>query len=103
MRKQFGKEPLKQKNYGKIINEKHFDRICGLIDEKKVVCGGKQDRASLRIEPTIMDRVTFDDAVMQEEIFGPLMPVLTYDSLEEVIHKINAMAHPAGTLHLYRQ
>ncbi|MDO4170366.1 MAG: aldehyde dehydrogenase [Lachnospiraceae bacterium] len=94
IRKQYGKQPLKNKNYGKIINEKHFKRVCGLIDSEKVVYGGKSDSATLQIEPTVMDHVTFDDAVMQEEIFGPIMPILTYDSLDQVIQKINSMAHP---------
>ena len=53
----------------------------GLIDEKKVVHGGNSDRKALRIEPTVMDNVTFSDAVMQEEIFGPIMPILVYDNL----------------------
>ena len=94
IRRQFGKKPLDNKNYGKIINEKHFDRILGLIDKEKVVFGGNSDRDALRIEPTVMDNVTFSDAVMQEEIFGPVMPVLTFDSLDEVIRNINAMPHP---------
>ena len=94
IRKQFGKKPLDNKDYGKIINEKHFDRILGLIDKEKVVFGGNCDRDALRIEPTVMDNVTFSDAVMQEEIFGPLMPILTFDSLDEVIRNVNAMPHP---------
>ena len=94
IQKQYGKEPLQNPDYGKIINEKHFDRILGLIDEKKIVQGGKADRKTLQIEPTVLDNVSFSDGVMQEEIFGPLMPVLTYDSLEEVIRTINSMPHP---------
>lgn len=94
IRKQFGKSPLDNRNYGKIINEKHFERISGLIDPDKVVCGGKTSPQSLQIEPTVMDSVTFEDAVMQEEIFGPLLPVLTYDSFDQAIDKINSMAHP---------
>ena len=94
IRRQFGKKLLDNKNYGKIINEKHFDRILGLIDKEKVVFGGNSDRDALRIEPTVMDNVTFSDAVMQEEIFGPLMPILTFDSLDEVIRNVNAMPHP---------
>ena len=94
IRKQFGKKPLDNKDYGKIINEKHFDRILGLIDKEKVVFGGNCDRDALRIEPTVMDNVTFSDAVMQEEIFGPVMPILTFDSLDEVIRNVNAMPHP---------
>ena len=92
--RQYGKEPLKNKDYGKIINEKHFDRICGLIDPSKTVCGGNADRGSLQIEPTILDNVTFEDPVMQQEIFGPVLPVLTYDSLGSAVSKINSLAHP---------
>lgn len=94
IQKQYGKQPLSCENYGKIINEKHFDRIRGLIDPEKVVCGGHTNRAKLQIDPTVLDNVTFADAIMQEEIFGPLMPVLTYDSLDEVIRNINSMPHP---------
>ena len=94
IRRQYGKQPLHSSDYGKIINEKHFDRILGLIDEKKVVHGGGSDRSTLRIEPTVMDNVTFSDAVMQEEIFGPVMPILVFDSLDEVIRRINSMPHP---------
>lgn len=94
IRRQYGKQPLHNSDYGKIINEKHFDRILGLIDEKKVVHGGGADRSALRIEPTVMDNVTFSDAVMQEEIFGPIMPILVFDSLDEVIRRINSMPHP---------
>ncbi|MDO4474596.1 MAG: aldehyde dehydrogenase [Eubacteriales bacterium] len=94
IRRQYGKQPLKNKKYGKIINEKHFDRINGLIDQAKVVCGGNSDADTYKIEPTVMTDVTFQDAVMQEEIFGPVMPILTYDSIDEAIVKINSMAHP---------
>ncbi len=94
IRKQYGRQPLLNPDYGKIINEKHFDRITGLIDKAKTVYGGSYDRNTLRIEPTVMDNVTFSDAVMQEEIFGPIMPVLVFDSLDEVIRNINALPHP---------
>lgn len=94
IQKQYGKQPLRNPNYGKIINEKHFDRLLGLIDKNKTVHGGDSDRHALRIEPTVLDNVTFADAVMQEEIFGPIMPILIFDSMDEVIHNINAMPHP---------
>ena len=94
IQKQFGKEPLKRADYGKIINEKHFDRITGLINPSKVVWGGKSDRGAQKIEPTVLDNATFGDAVMQEEIFGPLMPILTFDPLDEAIRNIQSMAHP---------
>ena len=94
MQKQYKSDPLSNKNYGKIINEKHFDRILGLIEQNKVVYGGQSDRSRLKIAPTLMDNVTFDDAVMSEEIFGPVLPILTYDNLDIVIEKINSMPHP---------
>ncbi len=94
IQRQFGKEPLKNTDYGKIINEKHFDRIAGLIEPAKVVLGGKSDRNALKIEPTVIDNATFGDAVMQEEIFGPLMPILTFDTLDEAVRNIQSMPHP---------
>lgn len=81
IQKQYGRQPLRRKQYGNIINEKHFDRLLRLIDYKKVVVGGAVNRSTLQIEPTIMDHVTFADLVMQGEIFGPILPVLTYDSM----------------------
>ena len=81
---QFGEDPLQNPDYGKIINAKHFARICGLIDPEKVVVGGNSDPETLRIAPTVMDNVTWEDAVMQEEIFGPVLPILTYDRFEEL-------------------
>ena len=94
IQKQYGRQPLNNPDYGKIINEKHFDRLLGLMDENKLVYGGKADRKSLRIEPAVLDNVTFSDPVMQEEIFGPIMPILVFDHLDEVIRKVNAMPHP---------
>lgn len=91
---QFGKSPLENPNYGKIINEKHFDRICGLIEKDKIFCGGEKCRDTLQIAPTVLDHSTFTDLIMQEEIFGPVLPVITYDSLAEAIQQINSMSHP---------
>ena len=92
--RQFGEHPLTNPDYGKIINKKHFDRICGLIDENKLYCGGEVRENELRIAPTVLDGVTWDDAVMQEEIFGPVLPVLTYHSLEDLIKLLNEKPHP---------
>ena len=92
--KQYGEKPLSNPDYGKIINEKHFERICSLIDKDKVVHGGKVNMDTLQIAPTVMDNVTFDDAVMQEEIFGPVMPIITFDSIEEVIKHQSTLAKP---------
>ena len=92
--KQFGEEPLKNPDYGKIINEKHFKRILGLINPDKLVRGGQSDEATLCIAPTVLDGVTWDDAVMGEEIFGPLLPIITFDSLDEVIDTVESHPHP---------
>lgn len=81
---QFGQNPLENQNYGKIINQKHFDRVCSLIDEKKTVFGGRWDREALRIEPTVMTNVEWTDPIMQEEIFGPVLPILTYERFEDL-------------------
>ena len=94
IRRQFTGDPLSVSTYGKIINEKHFQRILKLMDPAKTVCGGSTLPEKLKIAPTVMDNVTFSDPVMQEEIFGPVLPVLTWDSLEGAVAKINSMAHP---------
>ncbi len=76
-------------SYGKIINLNHFRRINNLIDKSKVIYGGNIDESRLKIGPTIMDYVSFDDKVMKEEIFGPIFPIIESESLDEVIGKIN--------------
>ena len=94
IRAQFGENPLENPDYGKIINEKHYRRLLGLIDAGKVVCGGNHDESACRIEPTVMDHVSWDDAVMQEEIFGPILPVLTYTDLEQAIATVESRPRP---------
>ncbi|MBR5509989.1 MAG: aldehyde dehydrogenase [Lachnospiraceae bacterium] len=80
---QFGDKPLENLDYGKIINHKHFERLLSLIDSDKLVYGGAFDAEACRLEPTVLDGITESDAVMQEEIFGPILPILTVDSAEE--------------------
>ncbi len=65
-----------------------------MIDKDKVVHGGKYDKNALRIEPTVMDNVTFADDIMQEEIFGPVIPILTYESIDEAINVVNGREKP---------
>lgn len=91
---QYGENPLDNKDYGKIINEKHFDRLCGLIDKNKVVFGGETNPYTCQIAPTVMENVTYDDAVMGEEIFGPIMPVLTFDSFDAVVDQLKCKDKP---------
>jgi len=94
LRRQYTADALSNPAYGKIISQKHFDRISGLIDPDKIYYGGRTNPDTLQIEPTILKDVDWTDAVMGEEIFGPLMPVLTYRTVDEAIRKINNMAHP---------
>lgn len=83
--KQFGSDPLADNDYGKIINQKHFDRLCRLLQSGELYLGGETDAETLRIAPAIMTHVTFDAPVMQEEIFGPVLPVLTYENFDELM------------------
>ena len=91
---QFGANPLDNADYGKIINQKHFDRLTGLIQPERVAHGGVADAASIRITPTILDGVTWSDPVMQEEIFGPILPILTYQELDKTLADIETRPHP---------
>lgn len=92
--KQYGDDPLKNSDYGKIVNKKHFDRICGLIDKNKTISGGNASENTLQIEPTVMDNVTWNDKIMQEEIFGPVLPILTFESIDEIYPLLADKAKP---------
>ncbi|WP_430403037.1 aldehyde dehydrogenase [Fluviicola sp.] len=81
-------------NYIRIINDRNVQRLARLLDQNKVYSGGKIDEENRIIEPTLIQDVTFDDAIMQEEIFGPLLPVLTYDSIDEAIREIKKREKP---------
>lgn len=102
IRRQYGAEPLNNPNYGRIVNEKHFRRLLGLIDPDKVAAGGQSRPETLQIAPTILDRVAGDDPVMQEEIFGPILPVLTYDRFEDLYAALADRAKPLA-LYLFSQ
>lgn len=94
IRKMYGRDALANEEYPKMINEKHFDRVLGLMEGAHIVSGGESDRARLKIAPTILDQVNWESAVMQEEIFGPLLPVLTFYDIKEVIQMVNARPEP---------
>ncbi len=83
IKKQYGENPLENKNYGRIVNKKHFERILGLLESDKVIFGGEFNESALQISPTVMDNVNWNDEVMKEEIFGPVMPILTFESVED--------------------
>ena len=91
---QYGNDPLSSSCYGKIISKRHFTRLQGLIDQKKTIYGGRMDESSLRMEPVIMDHVSWSDPVMQEEIFGPILPVLTYRDYNEMVSLLQEKPNP---------
>ena len=92
--RQYGAQPLQNPDYGCIVNERHLRRLCGLVDRDKLVCGGGVREDTRQLEPTLLDNVRWEDPVMQEEIFGPILPVLTYDRLEDAVALLNGRPKP---------
>lgn len=81
--KMYGENPLENHDYGKIINRKHYDRLVGLMDRTKLIYGGGTNPDALQIAPAVMDNISREDAIMQEEIFGPILPVIAFDEIEQ--------------------
>jgi aldehyde dehydrogenase (NAD+) len=90
----YGADPKACEDLGRIINDRHFERLQGLIDPDKVFVGGEADAAERFIAPTILRDVTMDDAVMGEEIFGPILPVLSVDSLDQAMARVAERPNP---------
>lgn len=90
----YGKDPRQSPDLARIVNHRHFDRVARLLTSGKVVMGGQHDRESRYIAPTILDEVTLQDPVMQEEIFGPVLPVLTWRVLDEAITTVRQLEKP---------
>ncbi len=91
---QLGERPLENPNYGHMVSVKHFERVWNLIDYEKVVCGGVCNPETLQIAPTVMDGVSWEDAVMGQEIFGPVLPVLSFESLSQVFDLLKNRPKP---------
>jgi aldehyde dehydrogenase (NAD+) len=92
--KYHGENPMESEGFVRIINPRHFDRIMKLIDKDKVVIGGDSNKDELYIAPTVMDYVSYDDAVMQEEIFGPVLPIIEFDDLNWAIKMVKDRDKP---------
>ncbi|TVY03341.1 aldehyde dehydrogenase [Cohnella terricola] len=90
----YGKEPIRDPDYGKIVNERHFRRLIGYLDNGKITLGGQYDATALKIAPTLMEDVPSDSPAMREEIFGPILPVLEYDTIEGVLAIVQANPKP---------
>lgn len=90
----YGLNPLESKDYGRIINEDHLDRLLGLLEGEDIIAGGIYDRENLKLMPTIVDGVDFDSKLMEDEIFGPIIPILTYDDINPILYKIKTLPKP---------
>ena len=92
----YGEHAAQSPDYGRIINERQFDRLMELIkkDREHIIYGGHVNRTNLFIEPTLFEGVTWDSPIMEDEIFGPLLPILTYDNLGEAIQRIRKLPKP---------
>lgn len=92
----YGNNILENRDYGRIVNEKHFDRLTKIlrIDRKKIIYGGDYNKESLFIEPTLLNDITYEDAVMENEVFGPILPILDYEDLDDVIKTLNIHHKP---------
>lgn len=89
----FSENPLEYADYGHIVNEHHFKRLMSLMDSGKIIIGGKCN-SRLQIEPTILDEVSLDSPVMQEEIFGPILPIISFNNIEEAINIVKSKPKP---------
>ncbi|MDD3141916.1 MAG: aldehyde dehydrogenase, partial [Lachnospiraceae bacterium] len=92
--KMYGKDPINSPDYPKMINEKHFLRVRGLLEGESIVTGGNVNESTLQIAPTILDNITWNSPVMQEEIFGPILPILVFDALSDVVQWVNTKPKP---------
>lgn len=90
----FGADMLRHERYPRVLNERQFERLAGYLREGRVLYGGRTDERALRIELTLLEPESGDDAVMQEEIFGPILPVLPFDDLSEAIREVNRRPKP---------
>ncbi len=97
LEKGLGGNALESKEWGKIINKNHFDRIVSYLQEGKIIYGGKYDAASLKIEPTLLIDIQPTDQLAKEEIFGPLLPIYQYENLEEVISFVKKDEKPLAS------
>ncbi len=94
IRDSYGDDPSGSPDYGRIVNNRHLERLSGLIDPAQVVTGGHSDASTRYLAPTVLDGVSFDDPVMAEEIFGPVLPLVEVSGVDEAIEVINRRDKP---------
>lgn len=98
----FGEHPEFSPDYGRIVNQKNFNRLINLLKTGKIIIGGENNPDQLYIAPTFIDHVSLSDPIMQEEIFGPILPILEYTDINEAINLINSQPKPLA-LYIFSQ
>ncbi|MEL7334553.1 MAG: aldehyde dehydrogenase, partial [Cyanobacteria bacterium J06560_2] len=98
----YGENPAQSDDLSRMVSDRQFDRVAGLLQDEETVIGGQSDRATRFIAPTVLDNVAWDAPIMQEEIFGPVLPVLSYQKVEDAIALINSQPKPLA-LYLFTQ
>ena len=98
----YGDDPAQSPDLSRMVGDRQFDRVAGLLDSGEIVAGGQSDRATRFIAPTVLDNVEWDAPIMQDEIFGPVLPVLEYENVEDAIALINSKPKPLA-LYLFTQ
>jgi aldehyde dehydrogenase (NAD+) len=96
----YGDDIKNNPDFGRIINKRHFERVCGLMKEGMIVFGGEIDENDRFVSPTIIDGITWDSKIMQEEVFGPIFPILTFERMDEVVTTLAEREKPLA-LYLY--
>lgn len=98
----YGNDPAQSSSYSRIINDKHFLRLISLLNNDKIIFGGEHNAEQKYIAPTLLDHVSWQDPIMQDEIFGPLLPIMTFEHIDEVINSVNQHPKPLA-LYLFTQ
>ncbi|KFN04034.1 aldehyde dehydrogenase [Bacillus clarus] len=91
---QYGEKPLQNENYVRIVSQRHFERLCNFLRDGNAVIGGNYNEETLHIEPTVLTNVTWQDSIMEDEIFGPILPIIEYETIEDVIGMIQQHPKP---------
>ena len=94
IREFYGEEPASSGRYGRIVSPRHFDRLVSFLADGEIISGGRHDRERLYFEPTILSGTDWNSQVMQDEIFGPILPVIAFDNLEDALDRVHSLPKP---------
>ncbi|MEY8348377.1 aldehyde dehydrogenase [Bacillus cereus] len=88
IKNQYGEKPLQNENYVRIVSKRHFERLCSFLQDGKVEIGGKYNEETLHIEPSVVTNITWQDSIMADEIFGPILPIMEYERIDDIVEMI---------------